>query len=172
MGLSGQHPRRQLLAFVEGSLEPAEREQVERHVAVCAACQAEVADLAQMHDTLSALPAALRGLVARPAGSWSAVWARVQGTPVRRMLPQLNLYVSLAVVVFVLAAALPAGLAAQPALATAGAVQTPVVAPVTPSAGKAAVAYAGQVSTALATNQMTLGAQAIPVPTPVPGLKG
>src|SRR5690349_13697854 len=125
MGLSTVHPQAHLLAWVEGRLDPSTRALVQQHLAGCRACQAEVAELAEMADTLGALPAALGPLTAPPAGSWSRVWARVQDVPLRRVVPQLNLYVSLAAVLFVVAAALPAGLAAQPLPVTAGVIQTP-----------------------------------------------
>jgi anti-sigma factor RsiW len=174
MGMKSGHPRQALLAFVEGRLDAAGRARVERHLPDCAACRAEVAELIHVTDTIGALPAALGGLAQRPAGSWSAIWARVRAVPVRPLsvAPQLNLTLSLAVVVFVLAASLPAGLGARPASVTAGAIQTPVAAHATPSAGRGTAAGAAQLSTALAANRLAAGARAIPVPTPVPGLKG
>jgi anti-sigma factor RsiW len=172
MGLSGRHPRADFLAYAEARLDPAGRTRLEQHLAICDVCRAEVAELMQLADTLGALPAALRGLASPAAGSWSAVWARVKRVPVRRVVPQLNFYLSLAAVVFVLAAALPAGLAARPAAVTAGAIQTPIAAQATPSAARGTAAGAAQVSTALAANRPAYGARAIPVPTPIPGLKG
>ena len=86
-------------------------------------------------------------------------------------MPQLNLYVSLAAVVFVLAAALPAGLGAQPLPVTAGVIQTPVTVAATPAAGKTASVISGQLSTALAARPVT-AARPIPIQTPVPGQKG
>jgi anti-sigma factor RsiW len=171
--MSIQHPRQELLAFVEGRLDQPGRARVAAHLASCPVCRAEAAELMELIDSLNALPGALRGLSQRQAGSWPAVWARVQGVTIRRMVPQLNLYLSLAAVVFVLAAVLPAGLGAQPLPVTAGAIQTPIAAPATPIAGTVTAAGSvGQVSTALAAGRLARGARAIPNPTPVPGQSG
>ncbi len=170
--MSARHPRPDLLAFVEGGLDAAARARVARHLAACPACQAEAAELMQVTDKLGALPLALRPLLASPAGAWSHVWARVQGVPIRRVVPQLNLYLSLAAVLFVLAAALPVGLGAQPLAVTAGVIQTPVAALATPIASKGTAASWGQVSTALAADRHATAARPIPVPTPIPGQKG
>src|SRR5262245_38231825 len=136
MGLRTTHPRGELLALAEGRLAGADRERVTRHLDGCAACQAEATDLARLGETLEALPAALRPLTSPSAGAWAQVWVRVKAPPLRRVVPQLNFYLSLAAVVFVLAAALPAGLGlgAQPMPVTAGVIQTPVAALVTPAA--------------------------------------
>ena len=175
MGLSARHPRPELLGLLEKRLDPADRARVEQHVAACAVCQAELAELAQVHDMLNAVPRALRGLAEPSSNSWPIVWARVQRVPMRRMAPQLNLFVSLAVVVFVLAAAFPRNLSNKPVLGPDGgvqtAVQTPVAAQMTPSADKTAAPGAAQLSTASAGIPLT-GARAMPAPTPVPGLKG
>jgi anti-sigma factor RsiW len=172
MGMNTPHPGRDLLALVERRLDHAARAQVEQHLATCATCRAEAADLMEMADTLGALPSALGPLSTRPAGSWSHVWARVQGVPIRRVAPQLNLYVSLAAVLFVLAAALPAGLAAQPLPVTAGVIQTPVVEQATPLAGTATAAGSGQLGTALAGDRHGTPARPIAIETPIPGQKG
>jgi anti-sigma factor RsiW len=172
MGLSRAHPRSDLLRLVEGELDGPARARVEQHLADCPACRAQLAELAQAADSLGAMPAALRRLATPSAASWPAVWARVQRVPVRRMAPQLNLYLSLAIVAFGLAAALPRGLGVQPARATAGANQPPVASLVTPTAAHPAAPGAGQVSTALAAGRLATGAQAMPAPTPVPGVKG
>jgi anti-sigma factor RsiW len=167
-----KHPRLELLAFVEGRLDQPAQARVKEHLAGCPRCRAEVAELMQLTDSLDALPGALRGLSERRTGSWLAVWARVQGLPIRRMVPQLNLYLSLVAVVFVLVAAVPAGLGVQTLPVTAGAIQTPT-APATPIVGTiTAASSAGQVSTALAAGRLARGAQAIPNPTPVPGQRG
>jgi anti-sigma factor RsiW len=171
MGLKTAHPRSRLLAYVDGSLEPRARAEVAEHLAACGECRAEVADLAHLEDTLRALPAALRPLTLPPSGAWSQVWSQVGGAPLRRVMPQLNLYLSLAAVVFVLAAALPAGLGAQPLPVTAGVIQTPVTIAATPAAGKTTSAISGQLSTALAARPVT-AARPIPIQTPVPGQKG
>jgi anti-sigma factor RsiW len=167
------HPHQQLLAFVDGGLEPATQTRVAEHLAGCAECRAEAAELARVNDMLRALPAAMRPLTRRPAGSWSQVWGRVNGVPLplRRAVPQLNLYLSLAAVVFVLAAAVPASLGAQPLPVTAGVIQTPVAAAATPAAGKGTSVATGQLSTALAAKPVT-AARPIPIQTPIPGQKG
>lgn len=173
MGLSVQHPRQELLAFVEGRLDPCALARVSAHLAGCARCRAEAAELMDVTDSLNALPAALRGLSERRAGAWAVVWGRVQAVPIRRLVPQLNFFLSLTAVVFVLAAALPAGLGAQPLPVTAGAIQTPVALPATPVAGKVTAAGpAWQVSTALAASRLPRGARPVPNPTPVPGQRG
>ena len=171
MGLKTPHPRQELLAFVDGGLEPPARVRVGEHLAGCAECRAEAAELARVNDMLRALPAAMRPLTRQPAGAWTQVWGRVKGVPLRRVVPQLNLYLSLAAVVFVLAAALPAGLAAQPLPVTAGVIQTPVAAAATPAAGLSTASVTGQLSTALAFKPVT-AARPIPSQTPVPGQKG
>ena len=167
-----KHPRQQLLAFVEGRLDQPAQARVQEHLAGCPRCRSEAAELMELTDSLNVLPGALRGLSERQAGSWPAVWARVKGLPIRRMAPQLNLYLSLAAIVFVLAAAVPAGLGAQPLPVTAGVIQTPMAA-ATPIAGTlTAAGSAGQVSTALAGGRRARGARAIPTPTPIPGQRG
>jgi anti-sigma factor RsiW len=171
MGMKTPHPRQELLAYVEGRLEAPDRARVAQHLRGCPGCQAEVAELEQVNETLGALPAALRPLTLRPAGSWPKVWDRVQGVPLRRVVPQLNLYLSLAAVIFVLAAALPASLGAQPLPVTAGVIQTPVAAQATPAAGKSTLAASALVSTALAARTVT-AARPIPIQTPIPGQKG
>ena len=171
MGLKTAHPRARLLAYVDGSLEPRARAKVAKHLAACDECRAEAAELAYLEDTLRVLPAALRPLTLPPGGAWSQVWGRVAGAPLRRVMPQLNLYLSLAAVVFVLAAALPAGLGAQPLPVTAGVIQTPVTAAATPAAGKTTSAISGQLSTTLAARPVT-AARPIPTQTPAPGQKG
>ena len=168
MGLSREHPREDLWRLAEGRLEPARRAEVARHLAGCGACRAELAELSQAMDSLRAMPNALRSLTLPQSAAWPAVWARVQGARVRRMVPRLNLYFSLAVVAFVLAAALPARLAVPLARATAFANQPPIVVVGTPSAAKPAV-VAGQESTALAADRLVVGATANPAPTPMPG---
>ena len=172
MGLSARHPRPDLLALVEGRLDEAARARVARHLALCLACQAEAAQLMHVADILGALPQALRPLTASPAGAWSHVWARVQGAPIRPGVPQLNLYLSLAAVLFVLAAALPAGWAALPLAATAGVIQTPEAVLATPIAGKGTAASWASVSTALAAVRPVTAARPIPIQTPIPGQKG
>ena len=170
MGLTTRHPRPELLAFVDGGLQPPARARVAEHLARCAACRAEAAELERVNETLRALPAALRPLTLRPSGAWSQVWGRVRGGPLRRVVPQLNLYLSLAAVVFVLAAAVPASLGAQPLSVTAGVIQTPVAAAATPAVKRTSTA-SGQLSTALAAKAVT-AAHPIPIETPIPGQKG
>ena len=170
MGLKMRHPRRELLTFVDGGLEPPARARVAEHLTGCNACRAEAAELERVNETLRALPAALRPLTLRPSRAWSQVWGRVRGVPLRRVVPQLNLYLSLAAVVFVLAAAMPASLGAQPLSVTAGVIQTPVAAAATP-AGKGTATAIGQLSTALAAKAVT-AAHPIPIETPIPGQKG
>jgi anti-sigma factor RsiW len=172
MGLIQRHPRAQLLALVEGRLDAAAQRRVEAHLVGCAACRAEAAELADTVDTLAALPGALAQLSRPPAGSWSRVWATVQRAPIRRLAPQLNLYAGLAALLFVLAAALPVGLAAQPLPVTAGVIQTPVALNATPVVGTVPVADLPTLGTALAGDRQVTAARPIPIETPVPGQKG
>lgn len=48
--------REQLSAFVDGELSPAERVELERHLATCLECQEELARLRHVHALLGALP--------------------------------------------------------------------------------------------------------------------
>lgn len=52
------HPLRSLTAYVDGALEPAERAEVESHLAGCAECRAERDRLAAAIALLARLPAA------------------------------------------------------------------------------------------------------------------
>jgi anti-sigma factor RsiW len=172
MGLKTTHPQAELLAFVDGRLEAAERARVARHLADCPACRADVFELARVDETLSALPAALRPLTAPAAGSWSRVWVQTQARSLRRVVPQLNFYLSLAAVIFVLAAAVPASLGAQPMPVTAGVIQTPLAEQMTPAAGMPTFTSAGRASTAPAVARAVTAARPVPNETPVPGQKG
>jgi anti-sigma factor RsiW len=173
MGLNTTHPRPELLEFVAGGLEPTRRERVAEHLAACDACRAEAAELARVHDLLGALPLALRPLTLRSASAWPQVWGRVTQAPLRRVVPQLNFYLSLAAVLFAITAALPASLGAQPLPVTAGVIQTPVAAALTPVAtfGSTLVAAGLTDGTALAARPAT-AARPIPIQTPIPGQKG
>ena len=76
--MMNEHVSTQWLAYIEGRLSPHEREHVEAHLAVCAACSAEADDVRRLADVLSAVPRALdAGLAARRAPKWAAVRARV-----------------------------------------------------------------------------------------------
>jgi anti-sigma factor RsiW len=161
------HVRPDLLAWAERRLEPAMRARVDAHLGVCRACRAEADDLLHLADTLGALPKALRALPIRSARSWPAVWARMQQSPLPRALPRLSVYLSLAAVVFVLAAALPSRLGLQPLTVTAGVVETPV----SPQATVVVVSSTDALADASGRLQAT-NAWPMPAPTPVPGVKG
>ncbi|MFF0270602.1 anti-sigma factor family protein [Kribbella sp. NPDC004536] len=51
-----EHDRTQLGAYVLGALEPADIAEVEEHLATCAECRAEVAELAELKDLLGEVP--------------------------------------------------------------------------------------------------------------------
>jgi hypothetical protein len=51
-----EHDRTQLGAYALGALEPDEAREVDEHLATCAECRAEVAELAQMKDFLGEVP--------------------------------------------------------------------------------------------------------------------
>jgi predicted anti-sigma-YlaC factor YlaD len=171
--MTTNHVRRVLLAWTEQRLAPAECARVEAHLRVCRACRAEADDLLHLADTLSGLPKALRALPMRSARSWPAVWARMQQSPLPRALPRLSVYLSLAAVVFVLAAALPSRLGLQPLTVTAGVVETPVA----PRATVVVFSSTDALPDA-AVGQQAAGQQAattawpMPAPTPVPGVRG
>jgi predicted anti-sigma-YlaC factor YlaD len=164
------HVSRDLLAWAEQRLAPAERAAVDAHLRMCRECRTEADEMARLADTLNHLPKALRGLPGTSSRAWPAVWARVQRSPLPRALPRLSFYLSLAGVVFAIAAALPAGLGLQPLAVTAGVVETPVAANATLAATSTTDAQAGP--TAGRDAQAATAAWPIPVPTPMPGVKG
>lgn len=51
-----EHDRTQLGAYVLGALEPADIAEVEEHLATCAECRAEVAELSKLTDLLGEVP--------------------------------------------------------------------------------------------------------------------
>jgi len=51
-----EHDRTQLGAYALGALEPAEVQEVDEHLATCAECRDELAELAQMKDFLGEVP--------------------------------------------------------------------------------------------------------------------
>jgi anti-sigma factor RsiW len=165
MGMVGEHVRRDLLAWAEQRLAPADRARVDAHLRTCFECRAEAQELTRLAGTLSGLPKALRGLPTSGARSWPAVWARVQRSSLPRALPRLSFYLSLTGVVFAVAAALPGRLGIQPLAVTAGVVETPVAASATLAASSTDALQDGAGKAATA-------AWPIPVPTPVPGVKG
>jgi len=94
-GSRNKHPRADLPAYADGELTPSQSERVERHLADCAACREELADLRALSATLRSLPEATPprsfaltpGQVARPApvaGRSLPAWAamRIAGTGV------------------------------------------------------------------------------------------
>jgi putative zinc finger protein len=163
----GGHVCRDLLAWAEQRLPAAEHARVEAHLGACGDCRAEADDLLHLVDTLGGLPKALRALPANGARSWPAVWAGIQFSPLPRALPRLSFYLSLVGIVFVLAAALPARLGIQALTVTAGVVETPVAprATLVVSSTDALPDGGREVQAATA-------AWPIPVPTPIPNLKG
>jgi anti-sigma factor RsiW len=167
MRMVSGHVHRDLLAWTEMRLPAADQARVEAHLGACRACRAEADDLLHLADTLGGLPKALRALPANGARSWPAVWARIQFTPLPRALPRLSFYLSLVGIVFALAAALPAGLGIQPLIVTAGVVETPVAPRATRVVSSTESLPDGGRDVKAAT-----AAWPIPVPTPIPNLKG
>ncbi|MDX2967983.1 anti-sigma factor family protein [Kribbella solani] len=51
-----EHERTQLGAYALGALEPSEIESIDRHLATCAECRAELAELTGLTDVLGAVP--------------------------------------------------------------------------------------------------------------------
>jgi anti-sigma factor RsiW len=166
MGMVGKHVRRDLLAWAEQRLTPGERARVDAHLRTCYECRVEAHETAHLADTLSRMPKAVHGLPAGSARSWPAVWARVQRSPLPRALPRLSFYLSLTGVVFTLAAALPGRLGIQPMAATAGVVETPMEPRATLVVSSTDAQPIGRDA------QAATAAWPIPVPTPVPGVKG
>ena len=80
---SCEDTQEQLLAFADGELDPAARALVSHHLAECAACRAEAADLAATLNAVQALPDP-----ALPEAFWdefgAAVRQRVAGAPAPR----------------------------------------------------------------------------------------
>ncbi|OOG22017.1 hypothetical protein B1C78_15645 [Thioalkalivibrio denitrificans] len=77
-----QHPRELLPWLVNGTLDGAEHEAVSRHVAACAACQAEVSLLRAMRRGVKAV---------EPAGAGELGWQRLRrglGGQVRTVTPR------------------------------------------------------------------------------------
>jgi hypothetical protein len=84
-----------------------------------------------------------------------------------RLAPHLSVYLSLAAVAFAVAALLPTGLSGRPAAVTAGVVETPRQAAVTPLAAVDANPAAPAAATAARLAATAIGP--LPVPTPLPG---
>jgi anti-sigma factor RsiW len=67
------HSKKQLVAYLDGKLEAAERRQFETHLAVCAACQERAAEFRSVWEVLDELP-----LLSPSPAFDSVVRARVQ----------------------------------------------------------------------------------------------
>lgn len=83
------HPTSQLADYVDGTLQGAERERVESHLASCDLCAAEVSDAVRGRDALSSLPQ-----VEVPAGVTNPVLREVRGglePPQKSPEPKLKL---------------------------------------------------------------------------------
>jgi anti-sigma factor RsiW len=166
----GTHVQADLVRYAEKRLDAAGLARVEAHLAVCAECQAEAAETVALVDTLQVLPAALRALPTSSVRQWPDVWQRVRLASAQGRPPRLSFGLSLATAAFSLLMLLPAGLAGQPAAVTAGVVETPHVAALTPRV--AAVAGADGRSAAAATSAagaLSLTVGPVPIPTPMPG---
>ncbi len=180
MGVNG-HVDAQLLAYVERRLAADERARVQAHLAVCAGCRAAAAELAHTVDALQGLPGALRGLPARAAHQWPAVWVNVlaAGTA-RKVWPHVSLYLSLVTtfLAFVLVApgqgrpvpaSVTAGVAAGPRLTQpATFVYQPAVGPTESAATFGLAVHGGAEATVAGTRAI----QPIPIPTPAPDPQG
>jgi hypothetical protein len=131
MGGMTSHPQGQLLAYVERRLEPAARAKLESHLAGCAGCRDQAADLASTMDELEALPLALRAVPSRASANWPAVWSRVRraggpiGPAARRLAPRFSVYLSLAAAALSATLVWPGSFAAGAGAVTAGVVETP-----------------------------------------------
>lgn len=181
----GVHRSDRLLAYVERRLAGEEQAWMAAHLAACAACRQQAADLAQTVETLTALPAALRGVPSGARAQWPAVWVRVQrAKPAKpsgglipaagRLAPRATVYLSLMVAALTATMAWPGGMAARLEAVTAGVVETPRAASVTP--GTVAPVAAASSDTARAVS-VTASLLAVPqgpvaVGTPVPGEGG
>jgi Anti-sigma-K factor rskA/Putative zinc-finger len=80
------HPIDPLVDYALGSLEAAERVQLEAHLQGCAECRAEVA---RLRDALALLPEELEP-VAVPQGSWERIEKQIRPAP-RAFLPRWTL---------------------------------------------------------------------------------
>ena len=174
MGIVTGHPRREFLALIENRLDVARRAEVEAHLAVCARCRAEAAEITLLSDSLAAIPAALRPLAEGERGlrgmAWPTIWSRIQRGPIRRIMPQLSFYLSVAMTVFVFALTLPAGFGVPQLAVTAGAIQTPIAAQATPGTLVLDARLPGAVASASST--ALVGAHTVARPIPVPTPKG
>ena len=83
--------------LAEGSLEPAERADAERHVAACATCRAEVEGLRALRRDAAALPRSIQP----PRDLWAGIQPRLAVRPSGR--PTVRLYLLAAAAVLVLA---------------------------------------------------------------------
>lgn len=66
------------LRLIEKRLSPAERAQVEAHLAACPECREELAEMRDLVSAMEAMPSALRDWPGRRWNLWPAIWARVQ----------------------------------------------------------------------------------------------
>ena len=99
------HERERVSAYLDGELGPAERAEVEAHLAVCAACAALLEDLAAVGAEAAGLPAAA------PEGYFdrfpSRVVARLRAADARRRPFRLPVWTWAAAAALVLAAVTP-----------------------------------------------------------------
>ena len=120
------HVDAQLLALLERRLTPAERARVAAHLDTCPRCRAAARELAETVAELEAVPSALRGLPVRTAQQWPAVWSRVRAaSPVRKLAPQVSVYLSLVTSVMAVLAVVPGMSHGAPASVTAGVAANP-----------------------------------------------
>jgi anti-sigma factor RsiW len=179
MGLKSAHVHDDLLRFAERRLAARDRRRVEAHLAVCGECRSAALDLAQIADSLQALPRALQPLDAqiryRAARSWPEVWAGLaprlaSGRP-RLALPHVSLYLSLLTAFCALTLSLPGGRGAVPV--TADLAQTPLVTALSTAAyGQEPPRTTVARDAIAATSAGTAARQPIPIPTPIPGPRG
>jgi anti-sigma factor RsiW len=172
MGIVTNHPRREFLALLENRLDGDRRALVEAHLAVCARCRAEAAEMRLLMDNLAAIPAALRPLAEGERVyrglAWPTIWARIERGPVRRIMPQLSFYLSVAMTVFVFALTLPAAFGVPQLAVTAGAIQTPLAAEATPGTLVLDARPVGAAASASSTALLSVRSVARPIPVPTP----
>lgn len=180
------HRSDRLLAYLERRLDRDEAARMDAHLRSCAVCRQQAAELGPVVEALAAMPQALRRVPTRARDQWPAVWSRVSaGDPSRReardlfpragrLAPRVTVYLSLLVVALTAAMAWPGGIAGREGGVTAGVVETPGAAAVTPGAVVAGAEAAGETPRPASA---TAGLLAVPVGpavagTPVPGVGG
>jgi hypothetical protein len=186
MGVVVDHQSDTLLAYVERRLQRDEAARMDAHLRTCAACRRQAAELAPVVEALAAMPVALRRVPGRARDQWPAVWNRVlAGGRVQRdarklfpaagrLAPRVTVYLSLLVVALTATMAWPGGMAGPGGGVTAGVVETPRAAAVTPGAATLGAEAAGVTTRPAAATAGLLAVPVGPAPagTPTPGEGG